>query len=54
VPPIGHLTEIDTFIDKDLLQYSEIWAAAGTPHAVFRLDGDELLSATRGRVITVT
>lgn len=37
VPPLGHAECLETFIDQDLLQYREIWAAAGTPHAVFRL-----------------
>ena len=43
VPPVGHAQPIETFIDRDLLQYDEIWAAAGTPHAVFRLTPDELI-----------
>ena len=37
VPPIGHVEPITTFIDEDLLGYEQIWAAAGTPFAVFRL-----------------
>ncbi|MFN2175586.1 MAG: YbaK/EbsC family protein, partial [Anaerolineales bacterium] len=35
VPPVGHDPEMPVFIDNDLLQYDEVWAAAGTPHAVF-------------------
>src|SRR5262249_41508909 len=35
VPPIGHLTSPIIFIDRDLLSLPEIWAAAGTPFAVF-------------------
>jgi prolyl-tRNA editing enzyme YbaK/EbsC (Cys-tRNA(Pro) deacylase) len=53
VPPIGHKTDIETFIDEDLLKLDHIWAAAGNPHAVFRLCGDDLLKATGGRVISV-
>jgi prolyl-tRNA editing enzyme YbaK/EbsC (Cys-tRNA(Pro) deacylase) len=53
IPPVGHLAEIDTFIDRDLLTYDEIWAAAGTPHAVFRLTGDDLVMATNGVVVSV-
>jgi prolyl-tRNA editing enzyme YbaK/EbsC (Cys-tRNA(Pro) deacylase) len=41
------------FIDEDLLQYEEIWAAAGTPHAVFKLTPDELKMITNGTVISV-
>jgi len=54
VPPVGHKSIIVTFIDEDLLKYDEIWAAAGTPHAVFRLSGDALVEATGGKVISVT
>jgi prolyl-tRNA editing enzyme YbaK/EbsC (Cys-tRNA(Pro) deacylase) len=54
VPPVGHTERLETFIDQDLLQYPEIWAAAGTPHAVFRLSPDQLLRMTCGLVIKVT
>jgi prolyl-tRNA editing enzyme YbaK/EbsC (Cys-tRNA(Pro) deacylase) len=54
VPPVGHSEKLQIFIDQDLLQYSEIWAAAGTPHAVFRLTPDDLLRMTGGLVIKVT
>jgi len=53
VPPVGHIEPIETFLDEDLLQYDEIWAAAGTPHAVFRLTPDELARATAGKVICI-
>ncbi len=50
VPPVAHAEELPTYIDEDLLQYSEIWAAAGTPHAVFRLTPEALLALTGGQV----
>jgi Cys-tRNA(Pro) deacylase len=53
VPPIGHRSQLNTFIDEDLLQYAEIWAAAGTPHAVFRLTPDQLKMITNGKVISI-
>jgi prolyl-tRNA editing enzyme YbaK/EbsC (Cys-tRNA(Pro) deacylase) len=53
VPPIGHAQQIETFIDEDLLQYEEIWAAAGTPHAVFRLTPADLVQMTGGHVATI-
>jgi prolyl-tRNA editing enzyme YbaK/EbsC (Cys-tRNA(Pro) deacylase) len=53
VPPVGHNQPITTFIDQDLLAFDEIWAAAGTPNAVFRLTGDDLVRATDGQVIEV-
>jgi prolyl-tRNA editing enzyme YbaK/EbsC (Cys-tRNA(Pro) deacylase) len=54
VPPVGHSEPLDSFIDQDLLQHHEIWAAAGTPHAVFRLTPDDLIRITAGMVIKVT
>lgn len=51
VPPLGHATPLDVVIDHDLLQYDVVWAAAGTPHAVFPIAPNALVSATNGRVI---
>ena len=53
VPPVGHAGHIATFIERDLLQYDEIWAAAGSPHAVFRLTPGDLQSMTGGEVVTL-
>jgi prolyl-tRNA editing enzyme YbaK/EbsC (Cys-tRNA(Pro) deacylase) len=53
VPPVGHDRPLAGFIDEDLMQYGEIWAAAGTPHAVFRLAPADLLRMTGGRVINL-
>lgn len=53
VPPVGHVARITTFIDRDLLQYDEIWAAAGNPHAVFRLTPGDLQRMTGGEVVSL-
>ena len=53
VPPVGHSTELQTLIDEDLLEFDKIWAAAGTPHAVFCLTGEDLIRATRGTVAAI-
>lgn len=53
VPPIGHLEKLEIFIDEDLLKYDEIWAAAGSPNAVFKLMPSELIQMTGGRVVPV-
>lgn len=53
VPPIGHMTPVSTHIDRDLLQFDFIWAAAGTPNAVFRLTPKQLLAIAGDSVITV-
>lgn len=54
VPPVGHAEPPLTFIDQDLLKYEVIWAAAGTPNAVFRLTPDELVRITGGKVVQVS
>jgi prolyl-tRNA editing enzyme YbaK/EbsC (Cys-tRNA(Pro) deacylase) len=53
VPPLGHSEPVATFLDEDLMTWPEIWAAAGTPNAVFRLTPDELLRMTGGRVAAI-
>jgi len=51
VPPVGHLVPPATFIDRDLMGFAEIWAAAGTPNAVFRLTPAVLVELTGGQVV---
>jgi len=53
VPPIGHVKPMETYLDEDLMQYPEIWAAAGTPNSVFKLTPKELEEMTKGKVIKV-
>ncbi|WP_374723727.1 YbaK/EbsC family protein [Calidifontibacillus erzurumensis] len=53
IPPVGHKNSMTTFIDEDLLQYDEIWAAAGTPNAVFKLTPKILLEITKGTIINI-
>jgi prolyl-tRNA editing enzyme YbaK/EbsC (Cys-tRNA(Pro) deacylase) len=53
VPPIGHLEKLEIFIDEDLLKYNEIWAAAGSPNAVFKLTPSDLVKMTGGRVVSI-
>ncbi len=53
VPPIAHASPMETYIDEDLLGYDSIWAAAGTPNAIFRLTPDELRRLTAGKAIRV-
>lgn len=48
VPPTGFARPLTTFIDRDLMQYDEICAAAGTPHAVFRTTPLDLQRMTEG------
>ena len=53
VPPVGHAEPPITFIDEDLLAHEEIWAAAGTPNALFKLTPRQLAALTKGRVARV-
>jgi len=53
VPPLGHDTPLATLIDRDLLGFEEIWAAAGTPNAVFRLTPEDLVAVTGGQVADI-
>jgi prolyl-tRNA editing enzyme YbaK/EbsC (Cys-tRNA(Pro) deacylase) len=53
VPPVGHREPLAIFIDEDLLALGEIWAAAGTPNAVFRLPAADLPTLTGGRTADI-
>jgi prolyl-tRNA editing enzyme YbaK/EbsC (Cys-tRNA(Pro) deacylase) len=53
VPPFGHPRDLPTAIDEDLLDYDEVWAAAGTPRDVFSLAPAELVRLTSGTVATL-
>jgi prolyl-tRNA editing enzyme YbaK/EbsC (Cys-tRNA(Pro) deacylase) len=53
IPPFGHDTPLATYMDRDLLAHDVIWAAAGTPKAVFRTEPGKLRAATRAVVIDV-
>ena len=53
VPPIGHSEPVLIIIDEDLRSFDEIWAAAGTPNSVFRLNFDDLVQLTNGTVTRV-
>ncbi|MCX7848685.1 YbaK/EbsC family protein [Thermus sp.] len=50
VPPLGHPTPLPTFLDQELLGYGVVWAAAGTPRALFRTRPEELLVLTGAKV----
>jgi prolyl-tRNA editing enzyme YbaK/EbsC (Cys-tRNA(Pro) deacylase) len=54
IPPFGHDLPLDTWMDEDLLQYDVVWAAAGTPNAVFSSDPKQLRDAVKAKVIGVT
>ena len=49
VAPVGHLTEIAAFIDPRLLEFDQVWAAAGTPRHVFAISPDDLVRVSGAR-----
>jgi len=51
VPPLGLATRLRIFIDPDLLQYDEVWAAAGTWNDVFPISPSDLVTASSGLVV---
>jgi len=53
VPPVGHTQRVNTFLDEDLLRYDVVWAAAGTPNAVFAIQPNELVRITDAQVAEV-
>ena len=53
VPPVGHANPPTVLIDRSLMAFAEIWAAAGTPNAVFRLTPSDLVELTGGRTVAV-
>jgi prolyl-tRNA editing enzyme YbaK/EbsC (Cys-tRNA(Pro) deacylase) len=54
VAPLGHLTPIDTWFDRRLLDFGEVWAAAGTPHHVFAVSPTALRDAIGATVADFT
>jgi prolyl-tRNA editing enzyme YbaK/EbsC (Cys-tRNA(Pro) deacylase) len=51
VPPVGHIQKIETYMDEDFLQYEVVWAAAGTPNAIFELKTSDLQKMTEAKVV---
>ncbi len=53
IPPVGHIENMETYLDEDFLQFKVIWAAAGTPNAIFELKTEDLQKMTAGKVVKV-
>ncbi len=54
VPPIAHKERLKTFMDPLLLEFDEVWAAAGTPNSVFRISSKVLQRITNAKVIDLS
>lgn len=53
IPPLGHASRLATYMDRELLQYEIVWAAAGTPESVFPVAPAELRDKAEAEVIEV-
>ena len=53
IPPVGHPRPLRTLVDRDLSRFGVVWAAAGTPRAVFPVTPEELARAAGGTVVAV-
>jgi prolyl-tRNA editing enzyme YbaK/EbsC (Cys-tRNA(Pro) deacylase) len=51
VPPFGHATEVPVFMDRDLLGYDVVWAAAGRPDSVFEIQPQRLRELSSATVV---
>jgi len=54
VPPVCHDRDVPVLFDPDLGEYETVWAAAGTPEAVFPVDPEQLLATAGASVVDVT
>lgn len=53
IPPFGHANKMQTYLDRDLLKYETVFAAAGTPNTIFGMDPNQLAGATQGEIINM-
>ncbi len=53
VPPVGHTQPLVTYLDEHLLDHALVWAAAGTPRAVFSVKPADLVRITSAKVVAV-
>ena len=54
VSPIGHLNPIKIFIDKSLERFNDLYAAAGHPNCVFKIDFKNIQKITNGEIKELT
>lgn len=54
VSPLGHQTKLETYFDSTLLQYNEVWAAAGHPNIVFKCDFNELIRSISAKFLPIS
>jgi prolyl-tRNA editing enzyme YbaK/EbsC (Cys-tRNA(Pro) deacylase) len=53
VPPVAHSEKLETLVDQSLLRFKTVWAAAGSPNAVFEIETAKLIELSGGRVADI-
>ena len=53
VAPLGHKNRPLYFIDETLIDFHEVWCAAGTPSSLFKLKTEDLLKATEAKILNI-
>ena len=53
VSPVGHLNKLEIFIDKSLERFNELFAAAGHPNCVFKINFNDIQKITNGKVVDI-
>ena len=53
VPPVGHSQSVESFLDEDFMTYEKVWAAAGTPNAIFELTPNDLQKMTGAKIARI-
>lgn len=54
VSPVGHINKIQIFIDNSLSRFKDIFAAAGHPNVIFKINYEKLIQITKGDVKDIT
>jgi len=54
VSPVGHLKKVNIYIDKNLDRFNDLYAAAGHPNCVFKIDFKNLVQITDGSILDIT
>ena len=53
VPPIGHRTEVPIYVDESLKRFETVYAAAGSPHSIFPIELQTLITITNAKMIDI-
>tara|TARA_B100000287_G_scaffold420658_1_gene460306 strand:+ start:2878 stop:3360 length:483 start_codon:yes stop_codon:yes gene_type:complete len=54
VSPVGHLKDVKIYIDNSLSRFNNIYAAAGHPHCIFKIDFEKIQKITNGSVVDIS